>query len=950
MSGPRLSHSLVFPISLLLTLFLSTCSSGGNNGASGAPVFQVSVTDSGNGTLQEGQQSATYSVRITNTGNASSVGNVVVNMAIPGGEGLATTSPVSISTPDPTVWGCASGSGGAGCAPLNSTIGSSLVLNVNASWTFVATVNVAANAPSPQAFMVSVAGGGAAGPGTGQDPTTIIAGAGAVQATVVPEVTFVQGDQAARYTINVTNTSPVTSVGQITMVDPPSGFTITDMNGGSSFTCNFPSTTTCSTAGTFQLPAAQTASVVVTGKVTAAAGTPVSIPLTLQIGSGAAVAVTPTPTVNVFPLLQISTLSLPNGTVGVPYSQAIQVTGGEAPYTWTPFSLSSGEPLPAGLSLGSSTGILSGTPTTAEANVQFKVRVGDASGQVAYENYTVSINAAMVQTSSGPVYGNLVACGLRECAASNVLEFLGIPYAAPPVGSLRWKPPQPTTPAQPQQPGARCMSANGKGVVMGQEDCLYLNVFQSSPVPSGQLQPVMVFIHGGANRTGTSNPGLDFSDPPELATQGVILVTVEYRLGILGFFTNPSLDLENGGSSGNYGLRDQIAALAWVHQNIAAFGGDPTHVTIFGASSGSSNIEALLTSPLTQGPSSQCGAGQQCFSAAIMEGGSVVHNQILSLADKETQDAPLVAGINGCVATDVSCLRGVPAATLVAPCIPPAATSCNPNAAYSTWYSQADPVLIVNLEPDVIPMNPYDWLQDPLHGGSPVPLLLGSNREDAAMSGTPSWCVGVALPAPQCPNDDPTSSVIDENGFNSAIHAEFDSLLTTAGSNNIVSLYPASNILDAPVWQLIAVDSDLTVGAACPYREVARAAVGTSGAPVWRYVYIHTFENNDPNLTPYRAFHGAEKHFVFGDPSFADPGNYTPTPAELALSAQIMGYWTRFAATGNPNGTQATVWPPYNAANDPMLEIDDVSVQINGYRTQQCDFYDANAAVFSTLQ
>jgi len=333
-----------------------------------------------------------------------------------------------------------------------------------------------------------------------------------------------------------------------------------------------------------------------------------------------------------------------------------------------------------------------------------------------------------------------------------------------------------------------------------------------------------------------------------------------------------------------------------------------------------------------------------------MEGGSVVHNQILSLADKETQDAPLVAGLGGCVATDITCLRGVPAATLVALCIPPATTGCNPNAAYSTWYVQTDPTLIVNLEPDVVPVNPYDWLQDPLHGGSPVPLLLGSDREDAAMVGIPSWCAGVALPAPQCPNDDPTTSVIDENGFDSAIHAEFDSLLTTSGSNNVVSLYPASTILDAPVWQLIAVDSDLAVGGTCAYREVARAAVGVSGAPVWRYIYTHTFESNDPNVTPYRSFHSAEKYFVFGDPSFADPGNYTPTPAEFALSGQIMGYWTRFAATGNPNGAQATAWPAYDATTDPMLQIDDLSVQINGYRTQQCDFYDANSTVLSTVQ
>ena len=660
----------------------------------------------------------------------------------------------------------------------------------------------------------------------------------------------------------------------------------------------------------------------------------------------------------------ISTSSLSDGTVGATYSETIQAQGGSAPFTWTVlhgFLVAGG--LPAGLTLvpsTSSSATISGTPTTVKANVTFVIRVTDANGQSASHGYVVSIKGTTAQTNNSTVQGTLVACVLPECAASNVVEYLGIPYAAPPVGSLRWKPPQPPIPSQTQQPGVRCLSANAKGVIKGQEDCLYLNVFVSSQTPHGQPQPVMVFLHGGAHRISSGNPGFSYSDPPELATQGVLLVSVEFRLGILGFFTNPGLDAESPShSSGNYGLRDQIAALAWVQQNIASFGGDPTRVTVFGASSGASAIEALLTSPLTQGPLSECGAGQLCFSGAILEGGVFVHGELLDLAAKEAQDAPLVTGFTGTIggqpaACDtvpanefVTCLRSIPAATLVAPCVP-LTTGCNPNAAYSTWYRQNDPLIIINLEPDVVPVNSYDWLQQ--HGGSPVPLLLGSNREDASMAGIPSWCAGVTLPATQCPNDDPTSSQIDETGFDNAIHAEFDSLVTPSGSNTLLSLFAPSNILDLPVWQLIAVDSDLPVGGTCPYREVSRAAVGANGAPVWRYVYTHRFENNDPNVTPYRAFHGAQNYFVFGDPSFVDPGIYTPTPAELALSSQIMGYWTRFAATGNPNPPGAKVWPPYNPNTDPMLQLDETSVQINGYRTAQCDFYDANAAAFANLQ
>jgi para-nitrobenzyl esterase len=636
--------------------------------------------------------------------------------------------------------------------------------------------------------------------------------------------------------------------------------------------------------------------------------------------------------------------SLSDGTIGAAYAQTIQATGGVLLFKW---SVSSGS-LPPGLMIVPSPSTtlvtISGVPSTAQTNVAFTIQVTDLSGQSAKQSYTVNIKSTVAQINNGAVQGALVPCAMRECTASNVLEFLGIPYAQPPMGILRWAAPQPPTPSQTQQPGARCIQLNGAGVVKGQEDCLYLNVFISSQTPHGQPQPVMVYLHGGANRKGTGNPGFDFSDPPELATQGVILVTLEYRLGILGFFAHPLLDLESSsGSSGNYGLRDQIAALAWVHQNIASFGGDPAHVMVFGLSSGSSDTEALLASPLTQGPSSQCGPSQGCFSAAAMEAGSVVHGQYLSLPNKEAQDGPLVAGL-GCdmVADVLACLRGLPANVLVN----------NQSAAYQAWYS-GTPQLIVNLDPEVVPMNPYDWLLQ--QHGSPVPLLLGSNREDAAMQGLPSWCISGSVVPPLCPSEDPTvSPSIDATGYGNTIHAEFDPLVGISGADTMLaSLYPTTGF-DTPIWALIAVDSDFPVGASCPYREVARAAVGTNGKPVWRYVYTHTFEN-DLNLMPFRAYHGAERPFVFGDPSFAGgaPGSHTSTPAELTLSRQMMGYWSRFAATGDPNGSGATVWPRYDATTDPMLQIDDTSTEISGsnsYRKLQCDFYDAHAAAFSTLQ
>jgi hypothetical protein len=301
-----------------------------------------------------------------------------------------------------------------------------------------------------------------------------------------------------------------------------------------------------------------------------------------------------------------SPASLSDGTIGAAYTQTVQTTGGVLPFHW---SVSSGA-LPLGLMLVSSSSssvTISGTPSIAQPNVAFTIQVTDSSGQSAKQSQAVNIKSTVSQIQYGGLQGVLVPCGAPKCSASNVLEFRGIPYAAPPVGGLRWKPTQPPigwtgTTRDATVLGNRCIQVNGAGKVVGSEDCLYLNVFVSSQTPHSQPQPVMVYLHGGANRIGTGlpGPGLDFNDPPPLATQGVIVVTLEYRLGILGFFTHPLLDNEENGSSGNYGLKDQIAALAWVHQNIASFGGAPSH--------GLRNVVGLVRRGGITGISSHAGA------------------------------------------------------------------------------------------------------------------------------------------------------------------------------------------------------------------------------------------------------------------------------------------------------------------------------------------------------
>jgi len=543
------------------------------------------------------------------------------------------------------------------------------------------------------------------------------------------------------------------------------------------------------------------------------------------------------------PPLSITTTALTDGTVGAAYTQSIAAAGGVGPFSW---SVSTGV-LPHGLSLGSSsssTATIFGTPDTVQAGMTFTVQVTDASGQSKTQSYSVNIKSTVAQTESGALQG---------VVDRGELAFRGIPYAAPPVGNLRWQPPQPALP----WPGTRdasafgnvCPQLNGNNQTIGMEDCLFLNIYLSSQTPHGQQQPVMVFIHGGSDRQGSTH-WPPFFDAPPLATQGVIVVTIEYRLGMLGFFVNPLLTAEGGGSSGNYGLMDQIAALAWVQRNITSFGGDPAHVMVFGQSAGSYDVQALLTSPLAEG----------LFWAAGMESGSLLHGQVRTLAVLEPLEAPLVSLLGCDTAPDVlACLRATPAANVVN----------NQNAIPNTPGGEVSRSLAI--EPRVLPVDPFDALQQ---NGSPVPLLIGSTREEASGAS---------------PSDDPTASPpLDEAGYEAAVHAEFDPL--GAGvANQVLTLYPATSY-DLPVYAMIAVDSDYQ--GICEDRNTARGALHANGPAVWRYLYAHRYEN-DPTLNKLRAFHGAELPFVFGSPQLIFGGPYTPSPAELTLAGQMMGWMNR---------------------------------------------------------
>jgi para-nitrobenzyl esterase len=492
----------------------------------------------------------------------------------------------------------------------------------------------------------------------------------------------------------------------------------------------------------------------------------------------------------------------------------------------------------------------------------------------------------------GCVNTSTIACTqsgqVRGVIEGNLRSFRGIPYAAPPVGNLRWRPPAPP----PTWNGVRdastfgnvCPQINFNNQLVGDEDCLVLNIFTSAPPPSSK-EPVMVFFHGGGNFRGDSHRP-PFDSPP-LATHGAIVVTAEYRLGFFGFLANPLLTAEGGGSSGNYALLDMIAALSWVKQNIANFGGDPSRVMLFGQSAGSFNIQYLLVVSPAQG----------LFSAAGMESGAIPSaskaSWIPTQAVADAASAPFVAAL-GCsnVADVLACLRAVPQDTIVT---------------YPNNFT-----LGPGLGSTFLPVDMFTAIQQ---HGSPVPLLIGSTREEYT---------GIA--------DDPTVPLTSAQ-YAAEIHTEFDSF--GAGvANQVLALYPDA-AYDTPQYALIAVHSDYQL--TCEVRNVALAAAGVQRPNVWRYLYAHRYEN-DQNLNALRAFHTAELFFIFGNLSNISGTLYTPSAAELTFSQDMMGYWTRFAATGDPNGAGATQWLPYDAANEHMLQLDETFTPIDGYHTPQCNY------------
>jgi len=499
-----------------------------------------------------------------------------------------------------------------------------------------------------------------------------------------------------------------------------------------------------------------------------------------------------------------------------------------------------------------------------------------------------SDDACVVSTPSGVVRGVLRGTGCT---------YLGIPYATPPVGDLRWKPPQPKTPWAPAvlsatvaPPNCSLINPPTTGQPTGSEDCLMLNIW-APPRPA--QAPVIVWFHPGNFQAASAN--LAAANGERFAQErNAIVVAPNYRLGPFGFLAHSALTLEDPAyrSSGNYGLLDQRAALAWVRDHIAAFGGDPRNVTIVGASAGSQSVNFHLLSPASAG----------LFHKAIMQSGFVTARWT-NAKEAESQGEQFARALQCTDArTVLACLRSKTRDQVLR------ALPLDQAQILETEAVQWSPI-VDGLE---IPDQPRDLYRRGRFVR--VPLIVGVNRDEG-------WTfVDRSFPGS-----------FDTAQYESTVRGEFG-----ADAPAVLSLYPAS-AFPSPKDALSQLTGDAEF--ACEARRVARFM---SQARV--DVYFYSFEHIVDAVTPGRVIHGMETNLVFGN-NFAAPANHVLTAADLALFRTMSGYWGRFADTGNPTAPGVPRWPLFRVDRYPILSdrfviLDDTVTDANRFREHHCNFWD----------
>ncbi|HKU40742.1 MAG TPA: carboxylesterase family protein [Polyangiales bacterium] len=495
-----------------------------------------------------------------------------------------------------------------------------------------------------------------------------------------------------------------------------------------------------------------------------------------------------------------------------------------------------------------------------------------AAGALALHAAAAHADNGAVVTDNGPVKGVETSAGK---------QYLGIPYAAPPVGSLRWMPPQ----AAPRWHGVlnakefapNCAQPGTPfGIASTSEDCLYLNVFTPDNKGKGKAKdcdednggkgkgndkkcaaPVMVWMHPGAFQYGASN---DF-DPSELVGRGVVVVTLNYRLGVLGWLSHPALTAESASAtSGNYGLQDQQAALRWVQRNIDRFGGDTNNVTIFGESAGAVSVHAHMAAPSSAG----------LFHRAIAQSGGYALTQP-TLASAEQLGSAFATQV-GCTGQDAACLRALPVTTILA----------NQSTSPTAYLPKVDGSILPVSVATAFATGQFNR----------VPVIEGSTHDEFTLfvatqfelRGTPvtaanyPFLVAAVLGVPL-----PTAQFIANNFYP-------------------LALYPN------PSRALAAIGTDAAF--ACNTRVAARLLA--QWVPTWAYEFSDATAPQvflPPVSFAYGSYHGSEVQYLF------DVRAAVPAPPlnaqQLALADSMQSYWTSFAKAADPNGGSVPAWGRY---------------------------------------
>lgn len=478
----------------------------------------------------------------------------------------------------------------------------------------------------------------------------------------------------------------------------------------------------------------------------------------------------------------------------------------------------------------------------------------------AIQNADTPQPAPVVRAAAGPVEG------VRQDGLS---VFKGIPYAQPPVGENRWRPPLPLEPWRETrraadfgpaciQPTPRVASIYSQDLGATSEDCLSLNIW--SPDTTGRA-PVIVWIHGGSLVAGSSNEPM--YDGAALAEKGAVIVSINYRLGVLGYLSHPGLSAESTTrASGNYGVMDQIAALEWVQRNIASFGGDPGIVTVAGESAGGLSILYLLTAPAARGLFHKAIA-QSAYLMSMSDLRETVHGS-------PSAEAGGVAVATALNAPDPAALRALDPQTLT------------DRAALAGFFPRGvmDGAVLTDQMLDV-----FDRGEQ-----APVPILAGFN------SGEIRSLRVLAPPAP-------------------ASAAEYERIIRERYGNlaqEYLRLYPSDSIDES----ILAATRDAFYGWTAERLARSQAAIGQ---PSFLYLFDHGYPAADD--AGLHAFHAAELPYLFGTMRKTPPNwpAIPETPAETRISNAMMDYWTSFARTGRPESDHGPAWPAFGAGGGPFM-------------------------------